>query len=187
MPKVAKKTSVPVEILWAVAQTESGFNGAPWPWSINFRGKGYYFTNKTKVIAFLKSTPKHLRAYTDLGCMQLNFRYHGYKFRNIYEMLDIEKNMYIAARYLRELYKREKLYRLKHKKPVNEKIIWSYAIGDYHSRRNKPGYRYTAKVAKHLPKNMRWKPSPLQIAIPKQDIYNNQAASEIEEFETTRW
>ena len=33
----------------------------------------------------------------DIGCMQLNYRYHGRMFKNLKDMIDPEENIYYAG------------------------------------------------------------------------------------------
>ncbi len=103
---IAQQTNVPPEVIWAVARSESNLGHlGPWPWTINMRGKGYYFKSKKEMLTFIHKKTKGKRYLSlDIGCMQLNTIYHGHKFKNLEEMTDIYKNMLIAAQYLRELY-----------------------------------------------------------------------------------
>ena len=147
---VALETHVPPEVIWAVARTESNFgNLGPWPWSANFQGKSFYFKSKKALVNFLhKKIKKNPLFSIDIGCMQLNYLYHGHKFSSVYDMTDIYKNMLISAQYLRKLYEINKhIYRHKNF-PKNR--IWGYAVGDYHSRRTSRGAKYIKRTSRFL-------------------------------------
>jgi len=136
--EAAKRTGVLPEILWAVAKTESSFKGAPWPWTVNVQGKGYYFPDKLSAKRFLASLPKKLRYRTDVGCMQLNRGFHGKAFPHLFNMLNPRLNVLYGAYFLKDLY--------------TETGSWAKAIAHYHSRNWLRGGKYAYRVA-HLVKN----------------------------------
>ncbi len=74
----------------------------------------------------------------DLGCMQINHRYHGGRFRSPADMLDPARNVDYAARFLREL------------KATH--ATWSMAVARYHAGPdNDPAQkRYICKVVANL-------------------------------------
>ena len=131
--EAARKTGVLPEILWAVAKTESNFKGGPWPWTINVKGKGYYFADKLSAKRFLKTLPEKIQYKVDVGCMQLNWGYHGKAFPHLTKMLNPRINIIYAAYFLRELYM--------------ETGQWSKAIANYHSRKWHRGGQYANHVA----------------------------------------
>lgn len=139
--EAARKTGVLPEILWAVAKVESTFKGAPWPWTVNVQGKGYYFPDKLSARKFLKSLPKKLRYQTDVGCMQLNWGFHGEAFPHLFNMLNPRLNVLYAAYFLKDLYK--------------EKGKWAKAVASYHSRHWIRGGKYANRVAR-LVKDYGW-------------------------------
>jgi hypothetical protein len=129
----ARKTGVLPEILWAVAKTESNFGKGPWPWTVNLKGKGYYFPDKRSAKLFLKKLPKGVEYKTDIGCMQLNWGYHGSAFSNHTKMLNPRLNVLYAAFFLKELYL--------------ESGRWAKAVASYHSRKWHRGGKYANHVA----------------------------------------
>jgi hypothetical protein len=142
--EAAKKTGVLPEILWAVAKTESNLGNRPWPWTVNVRGKGYYFSDKLSAKKFLKSLPEKLKYKVDVGCMQLNWGYHGKEFSHLSTMLNPRANVIYAAYFLRDLYK--------------ESGQWAKAVASYHSRKWRHGGQYANHVA-HLVKDYIKEPS----------------------------
>lgn len=130
--KVAAETGVPVSVLAAISLTETGRkqDGAmrPWPWTVNMEGKGVWFETAEAAEAYvLKNYQRGARSF-DVGCFQLNYRWHGKNFASIHEMFQPETNARYAAKFLTELFQ--------------EKGDWSMAAGAYHSRTKQYADRY---------------------------------------------
>ena len=92
----------------------------------------------------------------DVGCMQLNIKWHAKYFSNFSEMLSPTHNTLYAAKYLEQLYK--------------ETGSWMKAVKYYHSRNPKYNELYYAKFSK-LPNfdtiaMIRTKPSRRPMLIP---------------------
>jgi hypothetical protein len=136
--EAARQTGVLPEILWAVAKTESNFGTGPWPWTVNYHGKGYFFPDKLSAKKFLITLPKNAHYHVDIGCMQLNWGYHGAAFTKLSQMLNPRLNVIYAAYFLKELYQ--------------ETGKWATAVAAYHSRKWPLGGRYANHVA-HLVKD----------------------------------
>lgn len=92
-----------------------------WPWTINVRGKGHYYKTKEAAVAAAKALRKRGINNFDVGCMQINMRFHGKEFASLEDAFDPEKNVEYAARFLKRLYDRRQ--------------DWMKAATDYHSRR----------------------------------------------------
>jgi len=103
-----------------------------WPWSVNVRGKGYFYKTKAEAIAAVKKWQKRGYKSIDVGCMQVNLRFHGSEFANLEEAFDPEKNVAVAARILKKRY--------------NLRNDWMMAATDYHSRRPKKASAYKKKI-----------------------------------------
>ncbi|MBL0318338.1 MAG: transglycosylase SLT domain-containing protein [Alphaproteobacteria bacterium] len=119
------KQQIPAKLLNSVSMVESGkFDEAtqkmaPWPWTVNVNGKGYYFNSKKEAIQFVNQQRKLGRNSMDLGCMQINLKYHGKEFVSISQMFEPRYNIAYSARMLKNSYK-----------DVNS---WKKAVGLYHS------------------------------------------------------
>jgi len=131
----AQEGKVPVSVMRAITRTETGRsrNGRlePWPWTVNMEGKGYWFETADAARAFVyKEFRRGARSF-DVGCFQINYKWHGAAFRSIDQMFDPVENARYAARFLGKLYE--------------ESGDWSVAAGSYHSRT--PGYarKYRAR------------------------------------------
>ena len=119
----ARRGGVPPEVLHAVALTETGrkSNGRvrPYPWAINREGEGYWFKSRDEAIAFARESLAQGRESFDVGCAQINYRWHGHAFPSLKDMFDPEWTATYAAQFLRNLYE--------------ERGSWSEAAGAYHS------------------------------------------------------
>jgi len=98
-----QRFQIPRGILRSIAYVESSWGGAPWPWTMNVGGRSYYFRTKAEAIQAASLPNGQLRP-SDLGCMQINTRWHGHRFRNAGHMLDPRTNVLYAGWYLRTLY-----------------------------------------------------------------------------------
>lgn len=108
--KIGNKYGVPPEILYSIAYTESKAKvsyGAvmPWPWTINVKGQGIYFRNANSMKSRIESLIDRGENSFDAGVMQVNWKYHKNRFRNVDELIDPIKNIEAAAQFLSELIK----------------------------------------------------------------------------------
>ncbi len=139
--KVSPKYKVPKDILTAVALTETGTKQggklAPYPWAINVEGKGFLFPSKAKAIAAVEKYLAEGKTSIDIGCMQLNWYWHGKKFGNsLHKAFDPLTNITVGAQYIREHF--------------NTYKNWDRAVGRYHSGTAKFAQQYHKKFASNL-------------------------------------
>jgi hypothetical protein len=102
----SKATGVPFEVLLALATVETGRNDRPWPWTVNFGGDGHWFDSAAEAEASVDRALREGATNIDLGCFQLNYRWHAEAFTSIDDMLDPARNASYAARYLARQYAR---------------------------------------------------------------------------------
>lgn len=131
----SRDSGVPLSVLRAISLTETGRRNdgrlRPWPWTVNMEGKGKWFEDQMSARAFVE---KHFRRGArsfDVGCFQVNYKWHGHAFRSIDDMFDPITNARYAASFLGELYA--------------EFGDWSAAAGAYHSRTPKYAKTYKAR------------------------------------------
>ena len=121
---VAAETGVPADILGALTLTETGRRRdgvvQPWAWSVNSEGAGTWFDDPARALAFAEDRVAQGRRNLDIGCFQLNYRWHGQHFGSVAEMFDPMQNARYAARFLGELHA--------------ETGDWRKAAGAFHSR-----------------------------------------------------
>ncbi len=119
----AERTGVPIDLLPAISRVETGRGGpepAPWPWTINADGEGQFFDSQEEAV---EAATAHLTDGTgtfDVGCFQLNIRWHGAAFQTLDDMFDPDRNAEYAAEFLLQLYQ--------------ESGDWRAAVSAYHSR-----------------------------------------------------
>ncbi len=133
------KLNIPNDFLYAIALTESGRfyknEFIPWAWSVNVKGNGKFFSNKSDLDKFINKQ-KNNTSNIDIGCMQINYFYHGKDFQNTKTMSIPEKNVEWAAKHIVSLFKKNK--------------NWEEAIGKYHSFRKKKMKIYLKKVETNI-------------------------------------
>lgn len=131
----AKRTGVPLPILLAVTLTETGRNTEnglrPWPWAVNQDGTGHWFTTAAEAVQFVEDQLDLGLQNFDVGCFQINHRWHSKGFRSTVDMFSPTSNALYAARFLSQLYA--------------EYGDWSLAAAAYHSRTPEEGANYQAK------------------------------------------
>ncbi|MDO5657125.1 MAG: hypothetical protein Q4G36_02225 [Paracoccus sp. (in: a-proteobacteria)] len=133
--QVASETGVPADILATLTLTETGRRrGAtvrPWAWSVNAEGRGVWFDDRPSAVAFAEERVRQGRLNVDIGCFQLNYRWHGQHFSSPAAMFDPLENTRYAARFVTELYR--------------EFGDWRRAAGAFHSRTPQHANRYLAR------------------------------------------
>ncbi|MDO5529336.1 MAG: hypothetical protein Q4F71_08020 [Paracoccus sp. (in: a-proteobacteria)] len=133
--QVAAETGVPPDILATLTLTETGRRRGglvrPWAWSVNAEGRGIWFDDMNEAIRFAEDRVAQRRLNVDIGCFQLNYRWHGQHFASPAEMFDPLANARYAARFVRDLY--------------TEFGDWRRAAGAFHSRTPAHATRYLAR------------------------------------------
>jgi len=155
------RQGVPLSVLRAIALTETGRrkDGSfqPWPWTVNMEGKGVWFESEREALEYVDKYFKRGARSFDVGCFQLNYKWHGQSFSSIQQMFDPEANAAYAARFLRTLYE--------------EFGNWTDAAGAYHSRTpefaNKYKKRFTAIRANLNDDPVKIRPLQLAAATPR--------------------
>ena len=137
--QVEREENLPSHLLSSISRVEAGrklSNGEVrgWPWSINHAGKGLYFETKEGALKYLKNAVANGSRNIDVGCMQLNYRWHKGGFTSLEDMFDPFKNINYAADFVKELFERHK--------------NWEDTIKHYHSNKEKFNIPYHKKVAK---------------------------------------
>lgn len=151
--RAARDTGVPFEVLRAISLTETGRKRdgqlQPWPWTVNMEGKGTWFDDRDTALAYVR---KHhaggARSY-DVGCFQINYRWHGNAFASVEEMFDPYSNALYAAQFLKRLYA--------------ETGSWAKSAGAYHSRTPKYADRYKARFERILARLSGEAPPPVPL------------------------
>lgn len=131
----SRDVGVPLDVLRAIALTETGTkkNGRflAWPWTVNMEGDGRWFASRRMAYEFAETHRLAGASSFDVGCFQINFRWHKAAFSSLDAMFDPFENAVYAARFLRSLYE--------------EMGDWTKAVGAYHSRTPRYATKYIAR------------------------------------------
>jgi len=145
--RAARASGVPAALLLALAPTESGLPRAhgrgpsyPWPWTLNTNGSGsFHFRTRTAAEKHLSSLVAAGIDNIDIGCMQVNWRWHVAAFASPAAALNPALNADYAAALLKD-------YKLK-------TGSWAGAVGLYHSHTLAVAEAYRCRVAHVLQPN----------------------------------
>ncbi len=133
----ASRVGVPLQIMRALTRTETGrrLDGQflPWPWTVNMEGEGKWFATMHEALNYAISNYETGARSFDVGCFQVNFKWHGEAFSSIEEMFDPYQNALYAARFLASLYQ--------------ELGSWTAAAGAYHSRTPELAEKYETRFS----------------------------------------
>jgi hypothetical protein len=131
---------LPPGLLLSVAKAESGrpitsaTDIRPWPWTIDADGTGIFVDSKAAAIAWMNALATG-HSFLDVGCMQVDLRYHPRAFRSLEESFDPVANVNYAAQLLMDLY---------HGEAAGN---WDVAVGLYHSHTAMLAAEYRDRVA----------------------------------------
>jgi hypothetical protein len=136
--KIESLTEIPKGLLLGIGKTEAGRVSSSkelvvWPWTVNHAGKSLFFDNKKQMSNYVLKHFLKGDNNLDVGCMQINLKWHKQNFKKVSDMFSIEPNISYAASFLLQL--------------KNKYNTWDEAIKHYHSSdpiKNKP---YLKKVA----------------------------------------
>ena len=132
----AQASGVPIGILLSISRVETGRKVAgeyaPWPWAANVSGKGYFFEDAASAMEFAQGQLDAGNANFDVGCFQINLRWHARHFQSLEDAFDPEHNAAYAAQFLTELRQSEG--------------SWAGAVAAYHSRTPDLAEGYLQKV-----------------------------------------
>lgn len=107
MARAAATHAIPLPVLYAVGLTETGRRGRMNAWSMNVDGRAVASRDRSEALRKLDEARKSGARFIDIGCMQINARFHGAHFRSPAQMFEPQLNVDYAARFLRDLRARE--------------------------------------------------------------------------------
>jgi hypothetical protein len=129
--EAAELLGVPYDVLIAISVVETGRDNRPWPWTVNIDGQGYWLDTSADAQTMVQTALDAGLTNIDLGCFQLNYRWHAEAFASISDMLDPFQNATYAAAYLAAQY--------------DETGDWSAAAAAYHSATPEHAEHYRAR------------------------------------------
>ena len=130
-------TDIPKNLLLSIGKSESGRilksnKHVIWPWTVNHAGKSLFFDTKNQMKKYVLKYVKKQDYNLDVGCMQINLKWHKNHFKKISDMFAVEPNVSYAASFLLQL--------------KNKHGSWDKAIKHYHSSDPKKNKPYLIKV-----------------------------------------
>ncbi|MDX2202214.1 MAG: lytic transglycosylase domain-containing protein [Hyphomicrobiaceae bacterium] len=138
MIAASQRHGVPLGMLYAVGLTETGRGDSLRPYALNVDGKAVYELSRQEAVRAFNTAMRNGARLIDVGCMQINHRYHRQHFASVETMLDPVVNVDYAARYLAQLKVREG--------------TWTLAVARYHAGPdNDPAQkRYVCRVISNM-------------------------------------
>ena len=133
-----QKEQIPARLLTAISLRETGRwagkqkRSLSWPWTVTVKGRGHYMASKGEAIAFVRRLQANNVRNIDVGCMQINLKYHPHAFTNLHAAFDPHHNTVYAAQFLTQL--RE------------DHGTWEQAVSYYHSNNARRGGAYRDSV-----------------------------------------
>lgn len=131
---------IPTHLLTAISLAETGrwdkeeeANFA-WPWTVTAEGKGNYYPSKQVAIAAVKQLKAKGVRNIDVGCMQINLRYHPDAFADLNQAFDPTINIAYASDFLHQK-----------RKATGS---WTEAAAAYHSATPRYNRKYKMKILK---------------------------------------
>jgi soluble lytic murein transglycosylase-like protein len=122
MARASDRYGVPLGVLYAVGLTESGRKESLQPFAMNIEGRPYFAASREEGIRKFEAARAEGARLIDIGCMQINWYFHGEAFRSVATMFDPRLNVDYAARFLTTLRKQEG--------------NWTLAVARYHAGPN---------------------------------------------------
>ncbi len=107
MAYAARKHEMPLGVLYAVGLTETGRRGSLQPFTLNIDGRSFFGTNLVETMREFERSRNVGAKFIDIGCMQINHRFHSRNFSSLEAMFDPHQNVEYAARFLKNLRQRE--------------------------------------------------------------------------------
>lgn len=118
-----QRYNIPNGLLMAIALTESGDrSGGPNPHAMNIGGTPYIAPDLERMVSVIQRGYAAGKISIDVGCLQINLKYHAQHFRSPFDLLNSRVNVDYGARYLAQL--------------ANDTGSWRDAVMTYHNRNN---------------------------------------------------
>ncbi|NBP89467.1 MAG: hypothetical protein EBU59_13415, partial [Planctomycetia bacterium] len=132
---------IPSGLLQSITRVEAGRKTVtgefmPWAWTLNDAGKGLFFDSREAAMRHLEAAVAVPGHSVDVGCMQVNTKWHMEGFHNLSDMLDPVQNADYAAGFLLDLHESHR--------------SWDDAVKHYHSSEPAKNVAYHGRVLAEL-------------------------------------
>lgn len=138
LARAAEKYEIPLQILYAVALTESGTGSGLQPLMLHIEGKDHIPATLPEALRLFHEANGRGVKLIDIGCMQVNWYWHRHEFNSLEEIFDPRLNVEQGARFLKVLRKRHG--------------SWTMAAARYNAgpKNTVAQHRYVCRVMKNL-------------------------------------
>ena len=132
---------IPSGLLQSITRVEAGRKTVtgefmPWAWTLNDAGEGLFFDSREAAMRHLEAAVSAPGHSVDVGCMQVNTKWHMEGFHNLSDMLDPVQNADYAAGFLLDLHEAHQ--------------SWDDAVKHYHSSEPAKNVAYHGRVLAEL-------------------------------------
>ena len=132
---------IPSGLLQSITRVEAGRKTVtgefmPWAWTLNDAGEGLFFDSREAAMRHLEAAVAAPGHSVDVGCMQVNTKWHMEGFHNLSDMLDPVQNADYAAGFLLDLHEAHQ--------------SWDDAVKHYHSSEPGKNVAYHGRVLAEL-------------------------------------
>lgn len=131
-----RQHGIPDGLLSAIALTESGMDGQPYPWALNIAGQAHMADSYGAAARLLRGEDGRPRQDAAVGCMQIHMRYHLASVQTPEWILRPRNNVLYAAAFLRRLYE--------------QYGTWPLAVGHYNASDPLARNTYLCQVTRAL-------------------------------------
>jgi hypothetical protein len=107
MARAAQVENIPLSVLYSVGLTETGSRGHLQPYALNIDGAARVAGDLPEALRLFHVAQARGAKFIDIGCMQINHRWHSARFASLEAMFDTRRNVDYAAHFLKELRARE--------------------------------------------------------------------------------
>jgi len=161
---------IPAGLLQSITRVEAGRKTVtgdflPWAWTLNDRGEGLFFDSRDAAMRHLQAAVDSGDHSVDVGCMQVNTKWHMEGFLDLGDMLDPVQNADYAAGFLLDLHEAHQ--------------SWDEAVKHYHSAEPEKNLVYHRRVLAELETflaNRNAAPQPASAASGSPDMPGNDHA-----------
>lgn len=119
MARAAGAENIPLSVLYAVGLTETGQSGRLQPYAMNIDGVEVAANSLPEALEIFYAAQRRGAKFIDIGCMQINHRFHAADFPSLELMFDPHRNVAYAAHFLKILRQRE--------------ASWTFAVARYNA------------------------------------------------------
>ena len=132
---------IPSGLLQSITRVEAGRKTVtgefmPWAWTLNDAGEGLFFDSREAAMRHLEAAVSAPGHSVDVGCMQVNTKWHMEGFHSLSDMLDPVQNADYAAGFLLDLHEAHR--------------SWDDAVKHYHSSEPAKNVAYHGRVLAEL-------------------------------------